>query len=196
MTNLPTVQTPKGVQPITLPDEVVEVRGQWIESKRQELQLAMGAAKDLRALKVSGARLTRANDRVRLLRKVVAALEAGYIPIPRFDGEKLDVDLEELPAKAIAALVVGGRARLFDEVRLVAGQESISRPTWSQRRSGRNTRRNQRDPLLVGVVRTPERRMKGRDAWGSVREMVVPGMEEHFLIAWWRPEDERMEEMF
>jgi hypothetical protein len=55
-------------------------------------------------------------------------------------------------------------------------------------------RRSARDPLLVGVMRHAAMIVPGSDrGWGPQRH---PGREEHFLIAWWRPEDERDEVMF
>lgn len=180
--------TTTAVQPITLPSEVAEIREEWIENKRHELMLATDALKDLKVIKAGHSRLTRANDRVRLLKKVVAVMEAGFIPIPRFDSEKLDIDVQALPAKAIAALAVSDAFKLFDEIRFVTGQESDSRNAWPRR-----GRRNQRDPIIVGVVRTPEHVIENpRTGWRA----PLPGLEEHFLIAWWRPEDERDETMF
>ena len=173
------------VQAITIPEEIGVIREQWVESKREELERARVATAQLREAGATTARLRRSEERVTLLRKVVRALDAGFIPIPRFDSSKLRLDLEELPLKVIMRVNEVVAQKVFDELRLVSGQVS-------QGRRGRYGRQPVRDPLVVGVVRTPEVR-EDRNGWSQV---VVPGREEHFLIAWWRPEDERDEDMF
>lgn len=176
---------------ITRLENVAEIRGTWVESKRQELALAeaaVGALATTDGIAPNSWRLRNAQNRVRLLRKVVRSLERGFIPIPRFNSRKLDLDLEELPVSAIVALKEAQAQEIFDEVRFVPGDVGASR-------RGR-ARRAARDPLLVGVVRTPAIELgEFRNVNGEWLNRI-PGREEHFLVAWWRPEDERDEVMF
>jgi len=168
-------------------EDVVEVRGTWVEAKRRELADAEAAVDALRSLaEVPAFRIKRAVARAGLLRKVVRALERGFIPIPRFSSRRLDVRFDELPVRAIAALGEAQALGIFDEIRFVAGDEG-------EHRRGRR-RRATRDPLLVGVVRIPATAVPGSDrGWGQT---WIPGVEEHFLVAYWRPEEERYEVMF
>lgn len=170
---------------------IVRLKSAWIDGKRGELERAVEALRRLKSANAGDGRLGRLRERIALLRKVVRALEAGYIPLPRFDAERLRIDTEELPLSALVAVDEAQASALFDEIRLVRGQESRSRAPWSR------ARRQQRDPLLVGVIRTPEHREGGPTERNPYREFTVyPGREEHFLLAWWRPEDEVAEEMF
>lgn len=168
-------------------ENIIEIRSSWIDAKRQELATAEEAARTLLQVEgMSDFRIKRANARVRLLRKVVDALERGFVPLPRFSSRKLDVAIEELPVKALAALAEAQAEKIFDEIRFVPGDVGESR------RGVR--RRAARDPLLVGVVRVPGMQIPGSDrGWGPE---WLPGQEEHFLIAWWRPDEETPEVMF
>ena len=164
----------------------------WIRAKRTELtacDAAIQAAKDANA---GSNKLARLRERRRLLAKCVEVMELGYVPIPRFDANKLNIEIDVLPTAALVALGEATQLGVFDEFRLVTGRVSDSRPA----RFGQRNRVNQRDPLIVGVLRTPEHRRKETDAHGWEREVVIPGREEHFLVAWWRPEDEREETLF
>lgn len=176
---------------ITRLENVAEIRGTWLESKRQELGLAeaaVGALANTEGIAPNSWRLRNAQNRVRLLRKVVRALEHGFVPIPRFSSQTLDLDLEELPVSAIVALKEAQAEEIFEEIRFVRGDVGDSR-------RGR-ARRAARDPLLVGVVRTPSIDLGEFRNVGGEWVRRIPGREEHFLIAWWRPEDERDEVMF
>jgi hypothetical protein len=135
---------------------------------------------------------------VRFLKRFIGALEQGYVPIPRFDADTLDLNVEELPAEALVALGQAKTKRLFNEVRYVTGRESDSRPGVHSSARGMLTRgrRPQRDPLIVGIIRTPEHRV--RDPHGGWRghDRIIPAREEHFLLAWWRPEDTTDADLF
>jgi hypothetical protein len=177
---------PQALMPL---ESVVAVRGEWVEAKRTELAGAEEALEALEALYGPDAtRVRRVRGRVTLLRRVVRALERGYIPLPRFGSTRVNA-LEELPLRAVLALKAATDAAVFDEVRYVGGM-----PSESHR--GRQGRRAQRDPLLIGVVRTPAIELPEDERHGGFGPRYLPGEEEHFLIAWWRPEDERMEVMF
>lgn len=172
---------------ITRLEDVAQIRSTWLDSKRQELIQAEQAAGALERLYgADSTRVKTAVKRVGFLRRVLAALERGMVPIPRFSASRLTT-LDELPVSAIVALDAAGATKVFDEVLFVQGDVG-------ETRRGRR-RRAQRDPLLVGVVRmTGTQIPEGeRNGWGPTH---LPGREEHFLIAWWRPEDERDEVMF
>lgn len=179
------------------PAEVLSVANHWLEQKRQELARAQVAAKALVQLGVPPARRRLAKERVRFLKRFVGALEQGYVPIPRFDADTLDLNVEELPAEALVALGQSKTKRLFDEVRYVTGREGDSRPGVHSSARGMLTRGRQpkRDPLIVGIIRTAEHRVPDRSGWRSF-DRVIPAREEHFLIAWWRPEDTTEADLF
>jgi len=172
---------------ITRLENVAEIRSTWLDTKRAELDQAEQAAGALERLYGADAtRVKTAAKRVGFLRRVLAALERGMVPIPRFSGRRLTT-LDELPVSAIVALDAAGVTKVFDEILFVQGE-------FGETRRGQR-RRQQRDPLLVGVVRTTGTQIpeSERGGWGPTH---LPGREEHFLIAWWRPEDERDEVMF
>lgn len=181
------------------PSQVLSVTSHWLELKREELVRAQVAAKALAQLGVPPARRRLAKDRVRFLKRFVGALEHGYVPVPRFDADTLNLDLEELPAEALLALGQAKTKRLFDEVRYVTGRQPDSRPGGHYNSSQRWTRARigGRDPLLVGVIRTPEHRVPFPRWAGDTQGIrTIPGREEHFLIAWWRPEDTTDADLF
>lgn len=181
------------------PAEVLSVANHWLEQKRQELQRAQLAAKALVQLGVPPARRRLARERVRFLKRFVSALEHGYVPIPRFDADTLDLNIEELPAEALVALGQSKTKRLFDEVRYVTGRQPDSRPGGHYTSNQRWTRARigGRDPLIVGVIRTPEHQVPFPRWQGDTHgTRTIPGREEHFLIAWWRPEDTTDADLF
>lgn len=174
--------------------DAVVVQPSWLDAKRTELAKAEAAHQALVNLKATPRRKGLAMERVKFLRRVVTAMERGFVPLPRFDSETLQLDVEELPVVALQQLAAAKRTHAFDEVRFVRGRAPDSRP-----RSGFTRRRvATRDPLLVGVIRTTEHRIPVKptsaNLWNDMA--IIPAREEHFLIAWWRPEDERDEEMF
>lgn len=187
------MNTPNAIQiaqtsVITLPDEVALVRQEWITSKETELAQCREAAEKLKGLGATDAKMRRVRERINILQKTVNALKAGYIPIPRFQTSTLRLDLEELPLKAIVALDKAKGTALFDEIHFVAGREATSR-------RGPYRRQPRRDPLLVGIVRTPEV-IEYEDPVNKRWERARWSLEEHFLIAWWRPEDISPEQVF
>lgn len=171
---------------LTIPGDFSQVRQSWIAAKETELTKAQDALLALQETDATERRIRRTKERVSLLKKTIRALKAGYIPIPRFDSNKLTLDMEELPVNAIIAVSEAKAQALFDEFRLITGH-------IANNRRGRYGRIAQRDPLIVGVVRTPSIVLT---TWqdGTARETW--SAEEHFLIAWWRPEDENLEDMF
>jgi hypothetical protein len=183
------------VQATTLirkPADVLAVAGHWLDDKQAELARAEAAVKALTSLDASPARRRLVRERVKFLRRFVKALRSGYVPIPRFDADKLDLDTEELPAEALVAMADVKTKRLFDEIRYVTGRRPDSRPGghYTSRGNWSYTRLVQRDPLIVGIMRTPEHRVPHpRNPSNRDWDVVIPSREEAFLIAWWRPED-------
>lgn len=161
-------------------EDIVTIRDRWIDGKRQELERAIEAHKALVGAGASETKQRYSRNRVQLLRKIVNCLEAGFVPIPRFTANKVNVDLEELPLNALMALNDAKATGLFDEVKLVSGD----RPDVGSKARGR-------DPLLVGIVKMPAafvatyNYLGYRTGWRR-----YPARQQHFLIAWWRPEDE------
>jgi hypothetical protein len=89
---------------ITSLANAVQIAPQWIAAKRAELMQAEAAVVALEGLYGRETfRLKQAIARRSLLRKVVKAMEAGFVPIPRFSGHKL-TELDELPVSALVAL--------------------------------------------------------------------------------------------
>ena len=175
-----------GKRVLTIPEDFSQIRQTWIKSKEEELVKAEQALVALSATDATDRRIRRTKERINLLKRVVHALKSGYVLIPRFNSDKLTMDMEELPLGAITAIDEAKAQHLFDEFRLIRGN-------LPEYRRGNMGRRPQRDPLIVGVVRTPGIVV---DTWddGRIRDQWM--LEEHFLIAWWRPEDENMESMF
>lgn len=171
------------------PERLSSIHHRWLEEKRAQLSRAQVALEAVVRLFQQGGlteeRVKRVRERVQFLGRVVSAMEHGYVPIPRLGGQRLQIEAEELPPEVLLAYAQAQGAKLFGEFRLVAGEEASSR--------GRRGRRAARDPLLIGVVRTPEHRIEtGARGW----PIIVPAREAHFLISWWRPEDEQPEEMY
>lgn len=169
------------------PAQIVSGRDDIIARKRVELAAAREAIAALKSAGAGHSRVDRLRERARFIEKTITALEMGYVPIPRFDSLTLNLEAEELPAQALVALAYAQSAEAFDEIRIVRGMEP---------QGGRgNPRRGARDPLLVGVISSPNHQVDdGQGRWNSVQ--FIPGRSSHFLIAWWQPEDERPETMF
>lgn len=177
---------------ITVPEEIAVIRAAWVKSKHEELDRAELALKELRKAGVTG-KLKRVEGRVSFLRKCVKALDAGYVPMPRFDSTLLNIEVEQVPLKALIKVNEATAQKIFDEIRFIAGQEARRGDSWHPRRAPR-------DPLIVGAVRTPRICLLATDfERANVAEHFRhqhEQFEEHFLLAWWRPEDERPEDMF
>ena len=177
---------------ITAVQDILEVRQTWVTGKAQELAQVEQAVRELKAAKAGEGRVRRAERRVALLRKVVKALQAGYIPIPRFNINGQAFSIEEMPLKAIAAYNEAQQSGVFDEIMAVTGRQARRRG-WG--------REHQRDPLIVGIVEVPAVTVLRSDTDSKglpiqFRVEVEPPHEEQFLIAWWRPEDLRPEEVY
>lgn len=167
---------------------ILEVRQTWIANKEADLSTAEQALASYKAMGAPKPKLTSLKRRVALLRRTVNALKRGFIPMPRFDGNTLSLDMVDMPVKALVAVQEARASKLFSELRIVQGVEPTSTGSW-----GRRGGRTRRDPFVVGVVR--EAAVIAPNPWGRMEEYQRP-LEEHFLVAWWRPEDMRPEDLF
>lgn len=89
---------------------------------------------------------------------ILAALQEGYVPMPRLPAVKLDYVLGIIPAEVLKSLELAKDTGLFSEFRVVDGRDADvdgSPRGWSRRRD--------RDPILVGLIG-----------------------DEMFPLAWWR----------
>lgn len=166
-------------------EQVVQIRSEWLEDKRRELASAIEAQKALAGTGASETKLRYARNRVAVLRKIVNCLEAGFVPIPTFDSEKINVDIQQFPLKALLAINDANASGLFDEVRYVKGREQE-----------RFARMRSRDPLLIGTVRAPAQNVTVRNQYGYEQTVRYPAIVQDFLLAWWKPTDEVPEDMF
>lgn len=142
----------------------------WPELKRQEIANAERALEAMKTIGTSPTSLGRLKSKITFLKRWLAMLESGFIPMPTlelsyefsgspepgdrdvFRGKKWRgfVYLNGLPVKALEAIAAIKAQGLFDRIGIVSP-------------------RRQRDPLIIGVIREGRR-------------------EAHFLIAWWLPE--------
>src|SRR3990167_2709480 len=109
---------------IAIPEEIVRIREEWIITKQAELEMARQALVRLEESGATERRLKRTRERINLLKRVVTALAKGFVPIPRFDSQKLTLDQEDLPLKAIVAVNEAQAQKIFDEFRIVLGRDS------------------------------------------------------------------------
>lgn len=174
---------------VTSLEDVVNIRDSWLADKKAELERAVEANKALAGAGASETKLRYSRNRVSMLRKVVNIIESGFVPIPRFSADTLNIDFEQMPLKAIAAVSDAKASGLFDEIKVVRGTEP-----FRGRGIGERMRRTQRDPLLIGIVGMPGARLERTSGWP--RRVDLPPLEEHFLLCWWRPEDEVDWDMF
>ena len=94
-------------------------------------------------------------------KRILGALEAGYMPMPRFPALTLEFCFELIPVEAIEAMGQAHDSGLFDEFRIVDGRDAT--PWGTPRTSTSREARAKQDPILVGMI--------GR---------------EMFPLAWWR----------
>lgn len=138
-----------------------------LKLKEEEIAQGKRVIADLERIpNVSKSKLSRIKGRVRFLERFVNLIKQGFIPIPRM--AYTDVAPIAYPREADG----GWRAVLTFDSLPVEAIEAIStyKPIFT--RIGiipaRKTARR-RDPILIGVLQ-----------YGK--------LEEHFLLAWWRPD--------
>lgn len=117
---------------------------------------------------VSPWKLARVRGRVRFLKKFIGLMKEGYFPIPRMDFEPVDQALWGYDG---AGRLIRGTTLVIDRLPV----EAIAcineyRPKFDRlgvvRPRGRGRKR---DPFLIGIIK-----------YGQ--------LEEHFILAWWRPD--------
>lgn len=81
---------------------------------------------------------TQIEREIAFLEKRIAALEAGYIPLPRFDYASIEWSSERMNYKTLVRLKEAKDAGIFDDFGVV--QDKYTHP------------RRRRDPLLVGIL--------------------------------------------
>jgi hypothetical protein len=82
---------------------------------------------------------TQIEKEIAFLEKRLGALEAGFIPFPRFDYATIEWSSERMNYKTLVRLKEAKEAGIFDDFGVV--QDKYTHP------------RRQRDPLLVGIIR-------------------------------------------
>lgn len=114
---------------------------------------------------ISKHKLSRIRGRVRFLERFVELIKQGFIPIPRM--EYTDLSAETYHGKKGG----GWKAELtFDNLPVEAIETITSyKPIFTRIGLIPTKRPKQRDPMLIGILKY------GR-------------FEEHFLLAWWRPD--------
>ncbi len=115
-----------------------------LEQAKQDLETTeecMGAAEELgiKALITRHKRVkTQIEKEIAFLENRILALEAGYLPVPRFDYASIEWSSERMNYKTLKRLKEAKEAGIFDEFGVV--QDKYTHP------------RRKRDPLLVGVL--------------------------------------------
>ena len=92
-------------------------------------------------------RITQLTKRYDVARRLLEALEAGHVPIPRLPAVKLEYAIGLIPLEALESLDMAQNTGLFDEFRIIDGR-AANRYGYPQTR----TRPKGRDPILVGMI--------------------------------------------
>ena len=152
--------------------EVTLAKGQIIHGARDIIQLKESEIQQGKIViatleklpNISKHKLTRIRGRVRFLERFVELIKQGFIPIPRLEYTPIDPEY-----------YVGGRKGWVSEIIFdnlpVEAIETISAYKDVFTRIGLVPARRpkKRDPILIGILRYGHN-------------------EEHFLLAWWRPD--------
>ena len=152
--------------------EVTLAKGQIIHGahdiiKLKEEEIAQGkrVVADLEQIpNISKHKLARIKGRVRFLERFVELIKQGFIPIPRMEYTDLSPQTYHLGKG-------GWKAELTFDTLPVEAIETIStfRPIFTRIGIVPARRPKRRDPILIGILK-----------YGNE--------EEHFLLAWWRPD--------
>lgn len=145
--------------------EIIKVNPGWLESKREEIRKGEEALKHLEAIEgISRTKVGRVRGRLKFLRKFVELLEAGFIPIPRMDFEPLEEpNWRWMPSRK--PVIAFDRMPVEAIATVAEYQGKFDRMGIVRPRS----RGRKRDPILIGII-----------SYG--------GLEEHFILGWWRPD--------
>lgn len=125
---------------------VAKERQQEFDALQQGLVLAQETGEVQQTQRYRNRITRRARDLERAW-KVVEALEAGFVPMPRLPAVSLEYMLGIVPPEALLALDEAKKTGLFQEFRVVDGRNA-TRGGWP--RSW--TAPKGRDPILVGMI--------------------------------------------
>ena len=145
----------KGIM-ITKPHELLAIKEREISEGEKVIEAMMAIPN------ISKAKLARVKGRVLFMKRFVAKLKEGFLPIPRMVYDDVahawngTITIDNLPIEAI--VTIRDFQNKFDALGLV--RPSVGRSRWGRQR---------RDPFLIGIIRYGHR-------------------EEHFMLAWWRPD--------
>jgi hypothetical protein len=106
-------------------------------------------------------RLARAKRRLTQATNMAAALQAGYVPLPRMPAVRMDYMYEVMPPDVLDAFTEAKEVGVFEEFRVITGQETLGNSGLPDPGRGRHPGR---DPILVGLIG-----------------------HELFAVGWWRP---------
>lgn len=137
--------------------EVAERRQGEIEELREGLRIAEETGQEEQARRYRN-RVTRRTRDVERADRILQALEAGFVPMPRLPAVNLEYALGLVPPDALLALDEAKKTGLFDEFRVVDGRNA-----WKGGSPRSWTAPKGRDPILVAMIG-----------------------DELFPLAWWR----------
>jgi hypothetical protein len=141
----------------------------FIQAKEAEIAEGERVIAELEQMpEVSPWKLARVRGRVRFLEHFIALMKEGFLPIPRMEFEPVDQANWQYDG---AGRLVRGTTLVIDRlpVEAIAAINEF-RPKFDRlgvvRPAGRGRKR---DPFLIGIIQ-----------YGH--------LEEHFILAWWRPD--------
>lgn len=152
--------------------EISLKQGQMITSPRElisakEAEIAEGEIilEQLSQIKnISKTKVARVRGRINFQKRLLAMLKEGYLPIPRLEYEPVTQEYFG-GRKGWTTSIVIDQLPMAAIVTIAEFQDKFDRFGIVRPRS----RGKRRDPLLIGIIR-------------------YGGMEEHFVLAWWRPD--------
>lgn len=103
-------------------------------------------------------RLARLKKNLVAAQRMVEALHAGYVPLPRMPAVKMDYMYQVMPAEVLDALTEAAEQNVFEEFRVIDGRDTNRMGVPVGTRSPAK-----RDPILVGMIG-----------------------DEMFAVGWWR----------
>ena len=146
--------------------QIIHGAADIISLKEEEIQHGKRIIADLEQMpNFSKNKLGRIRGRVRFLERFVELIKQGFIPIPRMEYTNLAPELYHGQAGG------GWKAELTFDNLPVEAIETIStyKPIFTRIGLVPARRPKRRDPILIGVLKYGHN-------------------EEHFLLAWWRPD--------
>ena len=126
--------------------DVLLQRQTTIDELHRGLILAQETGLELQARRYHNRITRRLRDVVRA-RRIVEALEAGFVPMPRLPAVSLEYVLGLIPPDALLALDEAKKTGLFEEFRVVDGRDA-----WTSGYPRRSSKARGRDPVLVAMI--------------------------------------------